>query len=165
MSRAKERLFVIIGTCGGLGYAPIMPATFAALVGVAIFYGTRVWVPENLQTAVLLISLVAFSAANNLLSDWAESYWDKKDPGEFVLDEVAGYLMTVLLFRGGPDLISTLIWTFLATRILDIIKIPPARQLERIGGGWGILLDDLASSVYAALLLHAVRYFYPTVFG
>ena len=42
---------------------------------------------------------------------------------------------------------------FLMFRVFDIVKPPPARQLERAHGGWGIMLDDLAAGVYAALVL------------
>jgi len=45
---------------------------------------------------------------------------------------------------------------FLAFRIFDITKPPPARQLERLPAGWGILLDDLAAAVYANLLCQII---------
>jgi phosphatidylglycerophosphatase A len=74
------------------------------------------------------------------------------DPGWFVLDETAGVWLAAALV--GPT------WTsiglaFLLFRIFDIWKPPPVRTLERVGGGWGIVLDDLAAGVYALLLLFA----------
>ena len=42
------------------------------------------------------------------------------------------------------------------TRIIDILKIPPARRLERLPRGWGVLADDLLGSIYAAALLYGV---------
>jgi len=59
----------------------------------------------------------------------------------------------------------TTVWAFMVTRILDIIKIPPARQLEALPAGWGILLDDVASSIYAVLLLNGVATLFPSWFG
>jgi phosphatidylglycerophosphatase A len=50
-------------------------------------------------------------------------------------------------------------WGFLLFRVFDIIKIPPARQIDRnMHGSWGILLDDLVSGAYAALVLYVYRW-------
>lgn len=72
------------------------------------------------------------------------------DPGPVVIDEAAGYLVTVAFLPHG-------LWTALAGfvlfRVLDILKPPPARQLEHIRGGWGIVLDDVAAGAMGHLLL------------
>jgi len=164
MNRLKECCFVVIGTSFGLGYAPVAPGTFGALPGVAMFLAIVLWTPAVWHTWLLLAALVVVCAATLALSPWAERYWKKKDPGTFVTDEVAGFLATVLLFRRGELLFLTL-WAFVVTRAFDIVKIPPARQLERIRGGWGILLDDLAASLYAAGFLHALAACLPQVMG
>lgn len=61
--------------------------------------------------------------------------------------------------------VLTVIWAFLLTRVLDIIKPPPARQLERLPCGWGTLADDLCSSLYAVGLLHIGAACFPRLFG
>lgn len=164
MSRLKEQSLVVVATSFGLGYAPVAPGTFGALPGVAIFLGIVLWTPAWLHTWLILAALAVVCWATLALSPWAERYWKKKDPGTFVTDEVAGFLATVAIFRRGDLLLLTL-WAFVITRIFDIIKIPPARQFERIHGGWGILLDDLVSSVYAAGLLYALAAFFPEAIG
>jgi phosphatidylglycerophosphatase A len=63
-----------------------------------------------------------------------------------VLDEVIGYLVTVFWLRGPSVLALTL--AFFVFRFFDIVKPPPARQLEALGGGDGILLDDVFSGLY-----------------
>ena len=81
-------------------------------------------------------------------------------------DEVAGFLMTVLLFRpSSVSVLVTVLWAFPVTRILDMIKPPPARRLEHLPGGWGVLADDLLDSVYAAGLLHVIYLLRPEWFG
>ena len=140
------------------------PGTFGALPGVAIFLAIVLWTPAALHTWLILAALVVVCWATLALSPWAERYWKKKDPGTFVTDEVAGFLATVAIFRRGDLLLLTL-WAFVVTRISDILKIPPARQFERIHGGWGILLDDLMSSVYAAGLLHVLAVCFPEALG
>lgn len=153
-----------VATCFGLGLSPVAPGTMASLLGVAVFAAARLWAPASWTTAILLISLLLVCWLNHVLTPWAVERWKNKDPSQFVLDEVAGYLMTALLFRGGPDLASTLLLTFLFTRLLDILKIPPARQFEDLPGSWGIVLDDLMSSVYAAGLLWTLRWYRPELF-
>ena len=161
----RERIYLVIGTCFGLGLAPIAPGTAGALLGIPIFVAVTLRTPDALHTPLLLAALLLVGVANHLLTPWAVRYWDCKDPKNFVLDEVAGYLMTVLLFRGGANLLLTILWTFFAFRILDIIKPPPARQMEGLPGSWGIVLDDLTSATYAAAFLHGLRYWQPSWFG
>ncbi len=161
----RERFYLAIGTCFGLGLAPIAPGTAGALLGIPVFLGITLGTPYGWHTPLLLVSLLLASTINHLLTPWAISYWGCKDPKNFVLDEVAGYLMTVLLFRGGDNLLLTVLWTFFIFRLMDIIKLPPARQMESLPGSWGILLDDLMSAVYAAALLHGIHYWQPAWFG
>ena len=167
MNRLKERCLVAVASCFGLGYGPVAPGTFGALPGVGIFLAIVHWTPGWRGadgTWLLLAALVVVCAATLALSPWAERYWKKKDPGTFVTDEVAGFLATVLLFRRGELVLMTL-WAFVVTRGFDIVKIPPARQFERIHGGWGILLDDLCASLYAAGSLHLLAACFPQVLG
>jgi len=164
MNRIKERYLVLIASCFGLGYLPLMPGTFGALPGVAMFLAIMIWAPPALHLWLMLAALIVVCWATLALSPWAEKYWSKKDPGTFVTDEVAGFLATVVLFRKGDLMLMTL-WAFGVTRVFDIIKIPPARQLEYIPGGWGILLDDLCASLYAAAFLHILVACLPQVVG
>ena len=70
----------------------------------------------------------------------------------------------MLLFRT-PDPWITCLWAFVVTRGFDILKPPPARRLETIPGGWGILLDDMLTSLYAALTLNILAVIFPEIFG
>jgi phosphatidylglycerophosphatase A len=99
------------------------------------------------------------------LGEWAETYYLTKDSSIFVTDEVAGFLMTVLLFHLADQPVLTTLWAFPVTRVIDILKVPPARRLEKLPAGWGVLLDDLMGSIYAAGLLHLVRLAMPAWFA
>jgi phosphatidylglycerophosphatase A len=92
-------------------------------------------------------------AANILLGPWCESYFGSKDPQAVTIDEVAGYLLTVLIADRGRPLITVLVASFIAFRFFDIIKLPPARQAEKLPQGWGVLCDDLVSAIYAGLIV------------
>lgn len=163
-SRWRHQVLWLVGTSFGLGYTPWIPGTAGALPGVGIYIVLALTTTGLVQTILIFAALVATCLLTIALGSWAEEYWRVKDPKTFVLDEVMGFLGTVLLFRT-PDLIRTVLWAFLVTRVIDIIKIPPARQLERLPAGIGIVADDLCSSVYAALLLHLCAKCFPHWFG
>jgi phosphatidylglycerophosphatase A len=140
-----DRLKLAIVSCGFLGCAPVAPGTFGTLGGVAIAWllsGTGRMFP-----VWCLIACVALYALTAPLGRWAESYAGKKDPGIFVMDEVIGYLITILWFDG-PSYLA-LVTAFFVFRFFDIVKPWPARAMERIGGGHGILLDDVFAGIWA----------------
>lgn len=156
MSRARHLIYLAIGTSFGLGLSPIAPGSFGALIGVAYHVAIVIYTPASWHLPALVLGLIVVVAANHVLTPWAVDYWKDEDPGHFVLDEVAGYLVVPILFRGG-DLWQVALWGFLLFRIFDIIKIPPARQIDQnMHGPWGIVLDDLISGAYAALVLYAL---------
>lgn len=152
---------ILIASALGLGLCPIAPGTVAALSGVAIHIGIYQLAPEAAQLWLLISAFLLVCVGNHVLTPWAQDYWRKKDPGHFVLDEVAGYLLVPILFRGG-ELWQVCVWGFLAFRALDIIKVPPARQIDRRGtGAWGILMDDIVAAMYAAGCLYVARWVGP----
>ena len=156
MSRTRELVYVAIGSAFFLGLSPIAPGSFGALVGVAYHIGVALWLPLAWQVPALVAGLAVVIVANHVLTPWAVSYWKDEDPGNFVLDEVAGYLVVPILFRGS-ELYQVALWGFLLFRVFDIVKIPPARQIDQnMHGPWGIVLDDLISGAYAALALYAL---------
>jgi phosphatidylglycerophosphatase A len=150
----KRRILVAIASCFGLGYSPFFPGTCGALVGVAIYIPLALLVPsEPWQSVLIAVNLLVWCWLTVALGTWAEEYYLTKDSGIFVTDEVAGFLFTVLLWHIPGQPILTTLWAFPVTRIIDIIKVPPARRLEKLPAGWGVLADDLLGSVYAAGLL------------
>ena len=80
-----------------------------------------------------------------------------KDPGLVVADEVVGQWIAL----AGAVRFNWKSWlaAFLLFRLFDVIKPPPARQLENVPGGAGIVLDDVAAGIYAALVLFAAGWF------
>lgn len=158
--------FVKAGLCSAFwfGYSPFASGTVGTIPAVALFIWIATTFSGAWQTMVILLCLVVVSMLSISLGDWAETFWGKKDPSKFVLDEVAGFLLTVLLFRT-PDLALTVFWAFIATRFFDIVKPPPAFQAQSAPEGWGILLDDLIASIYAALFLHVANWLFPWAFG
>ena len=139
---------------GFLGCAPVMPGTVGTLGGVLLAWLLGKTGHFAVWTLVVCVALYAIGRA---LGDWAERTAGKKDPGFYVVDEVIGYLVTVLWFDG-PSW-ATLTLAFFVFRFFDIVKPPPVRRFERIGGGDGILLDDVVAGLYGLALMTLVRLF------
>lgn len=156
-------------TCFGLGYLRPAPGTWGSLPPVVLTL-MLVFALSNRESsgnnvlflnAVLVMVLAAFSAACLKFGASTEEFLGKKDPGTVVADEVAGQCLALLFLpwhwtndAGGIQANILLAGAaFLAFRILDIVKPPPARGLQRIGGGLGILIDDLIVGVYANILV------------
>jgi phosphatidylglycerophosphatase A len=84
----------------------------------------------------------------------AENYFRRKDPGHVVIDEVVGQMVTLLANpRGGW---KVLVAAYLLFRAIDVIKPFPARRLEHLKGGWGIMLDDVAAGVWSLVAFSVV---------
>jgi len=146
-----NRLGVWIATCGPAGYAPIAPGTFGSAVGVAIYFLIGNW---SLQAQI------GAAVAAIVIGTWAASvaarHFDRSDPSQVVVDEVAGQMVTL---AGLGTSWTTLLLGFLIFRALDIIKPWPANQLERLHGGRGIMADDVMAAIYGQALLRGLIYF------
>jgi phosphatidylglycerophosphatase A len=150
-----KRLLV---TMGGVGYLPAS-GTWASLLTCLILWPMLAWVGAMEQNILAGCGVVLFSVLNIWLGPWAIREFGDKDPGKFVLDEAAGICLSVLFLparMGWSGVGITLAAAFLAFRVFDITKPPPARQLEHLPLGWGILMDDLAAGVYANLVCQVV---------
>ena len=77
----------------------------------------------------------------------------KKDPGLIVIDEVIGYAVAMIAV---PLSITSVVAVFILFRFFDIVKIQPGKIVERLGGGVGIILDDVVAGIYACILIHVI---------
>ncbi len=130
----------------GTGLAPFAPGTFGSLPGVLLF-----WLTLNYGLYIQLGVAAAIVLAGVWICGESARRIGVHDHGGIVWDEIAGMYLTLL---AAP--LSVLGWAlaFVLFRIMDIVKPWPIRDLDhRIGGGVGIMLDDLAAALYAAILL------------
>jgi phosphatidylglycerophosphatase A len=157
-----NRLILTIATCFGLGYSPYFPGTCGALVGIACYVPLAFAVPgEPWQSVGIGGMLLFWTVFTIALGTWSERHFGVKDSQTFVTDEVVGFLFTVLLFHLPDKPILTTLWAFPITRVIDIAKIPPAKSLEKLPAGWGVVADDLLGSIYAAGVLHLLYWLSP----
>jgi phosphatidylglycerophosphatase A len=164
VKKVAENMRLAAATACGCGYAPLLPGTVGTLPAVAIFVLVAETQAREFQIVWLAIAFLLSAVLTVTLGSWAERRWNTKDPRPFVLDEVAGFFLTVLLFRG-DSVALTALWAFLASRFFDIVKPPPADRMEHLSAGWGILLDDLVASLYAAASLYLMAWLVPSLFG
>ncbi len=153
--RLADALLAAWVTFGGLGCAPFASGSFGTLGGVALA-AWFAWTWPGLYLPLVLAALVVTSVGGAAAGRWAERRYGRKDPGEFVVDEVAGYLLTVLWIT--PPGWTHLLAGYFFFRLTDVLKPPPARRLESVPGGWGIVLDDLVAGLYAWVLTAAFHF-------
>jgi phosphatidylglycerophosphatase A len=136
----------------GTGYAPIASGTVATAATIPLYLALTLIPSQSARPYVEIAALVVATAIGVAAAGLLERRLGVEDPSEVVIDEVAGFLLTMLFIPPG---ILTLVAGFLLFRIFDIVKPWPAGPAERIGGGWGIMADDLVCGLYANLILHA----------
>ncbi|MBU1084304.1 MAG: phosphatidylglycerophosphatase A [Candidatus Omnitrophica bacterium] len=140
----------LIATVFGLGYAPIAPGTLGSLAGLALVIAVHSNLSLYITLFVLLFAAGVFTSAET------EKAEGKKDPSFIIIDEFA-CIFAVFLFV--PLSWPAVLTGFAIYRVIDITKIQPLRKLEKLSGGWAIMLDDLAAGIYANLALQALLYF------
>ncbi|MGE0815202.1 MAG: phosphatidylglycerophosphatase A [Vicinamibacterales bacterium] len=148
-------LALFVATAGYTGYFPIAPGTVGSAVGVVLWAALRaggLGSGGELAVSVALLVVGAWAATR------AERHLGTTDPGPVVIDEVMGMCVTLV---AAPLTVASAVTGFLLFRVFDIVKPPPARQLEKAHGGWGIMLDDLAAGAYAWVALWALRWLVP----
>ena len=152
------RLAVFVATVAYCGYFPIAPGTVGSAAGLLVYL--LVWWAQSPIIEVGLI--VAVFAAGTWAASEAERYFGGIDPGQVVIDEVLGMLITLAFMPVG---LSTAIAGFVLFRVFDVIKPYPANRLERLHGGFGVMADDAMAAVYANLALRGVVYLLPGWFA
>ncbi len=131
-----------------LGHSPFAPGTVGALGAMIILILLEIEDIIHLSIMIGLCYLGGLKAA-----PWCEKEFGK-DPSIFVIDEVVGYWVAVIIFwigEGGPS-INSLIVLFVLFRFFDIVKFGPVKKMEEIEGGHGILLDDVVAGVFAGVV-------------
>lgn len=138
-------LATALATGLGSGYAPIAPGTAGSALGLLLF-----WPLQLLPAAAQITAVVALSLLGALAAGRVAASVGLEDPGIVVVDEVVGMWASLVLLPFTPAVAAA---GFLLFRILDVVKPYPARDLEKLPRGWGIMADDLMAGVYANLLL------------
>jgi phosphatidylglycerophosphatase A len=138
-----NRLVTILATWFGTGLSPMAPGTAGTMGAIPLYLAmARMPLPLYL-TLTLAVTLLACWVAGR-----AQVIYNASDPGRIVIDEVAGFLVTMA--ASGPPTVTTVVAGFLLFRLFDIIKPFPARFIDRrMKNGCGVVLDDIVAGIYA----------------
>ncbi|MBI4881481.1 MAG: phosphatidylglycerophosphatase A [Planctomycetes bacterium] len=148
-ARGRDRVLLFLASGFGAGCSPLFPGTAGTAVAALL---VLLLARSGLPAAPALIFLAAAATAGSLaLGRPVERILGQKDPGLFVLDEFAGYFVSLLTFsRSWPTAKECLV-AFVLFRLFDVTKPTPARQAQNLGGGTGIVLDDIVAGLYALM--------------
>ncbi len=152
-------------TVFGCGHAPFASGTWGSggallLLLAILFAAPALRGPGAVDLYVLAPGVFVSSVLSVIWGNWAIARYGSKDPKPFVLDEFAGQWLALIAVPGlswglgwfpQRELIAVLAVQFVLFRVMDVIKPPPAYQIQRAPGGWGVLLDDLFAGLYANL--------------
>jgi phosphatidylglycerophosphatase A len=137
-----------IGTFFGIGLIGPGPGTWASLAAAAVWYAAAraAHLSTIGQTIATTMAAVAITIVGIPAASVVERETGREDPGHVVIDEVAGqwFALVACPLDAGHTALA-----FALFRLFDIVKPWPARQLERLHGGLGIMMDDLAAGIYA----------------
>jgi len=142
-----------IGSGFYTGYSPYVSGTVGSLAALIIYL-----IPGFEQLFIIIPAIIIFMTYGIYIGNKFEVEYGK-DPGQCTVDEVVGMWISLVAI---PKSIGIIVSAFILWRILDIIKPPPARNLERLKGGLGIMIDDVISGIYTLIIMHLVVYLFGT---
>jgi phosphatidylglycerophosphatase A len=148
----NEKLIKLLANGFGSGLVSFAPGTIGTLVGVVICLFCL-----PLPWPLRLLVVLALSALAIYVAGQAEKIYQKKDDQRIVIDEIIGFQVTML-----PVAITVLHLCvgFVLFRVFDILKPFPIGNLQRLPGGWGVVIDDVAAGIYAGAALWLLGYLF-----
>jgi len=143
-----KKIFLCIATGFGIGYLPGAPGTYGALLAIIIYF----FLPNPIIYYIMFLILAIILGI--LAAKVAEKYFGKKDPSQVVIDEMLGMWLALL---NSSNKWFYILGAFLFFRFFDILKPFPIKKIEKIGGGLGIVLDDLMAGIYTLIILQILK--------
>ena len=146
-----KKLFLALGTVGGVGYVPVIPGTVGTLLGVVIYLLLSKIPFQPFSYGIILAFVLA---AGVWISARCNHYLEGNDNSSIVIDEVGGFLLTMFLL---PSSFLFILLGFILFRAFDMTKPFKIEKIEKIRGGWGIMGDDILAGILANLVMQALR--------
>jgi len=147
-----NHFITILATGLGAGYSPVSPGTLGTLIAIPIYYFI-----SDIPFPLYEITLIGFFFLAVWVAEKAESVSRKKDDQKIVIDEMMGFLITMLWIPKTPLFIVA---GFILFRMFDIFKPFPIRRFEKVKGGFGVVLDDVGAGIYSNIILQIISSFF-----
>ncbi|MFH0754218.1 MAG: phosphatidylglycerophosphatase A [Candidatus Omnitrophota bacterium] len=145
----NDRIMRSCATFFHIGDFPVAPGSAASAVALLVAFLVHPW-PLLYIAVGILFTVVGF-----VTSGPVEKLIGRKDPGCIVIDEAAGIMISFLFI---PMTWPVMVTGFFLFRAFDMFKIYPGNKFEAMGGGYGIMMDDVMAGVYTNIVLQvAVR--------
>ena len=145
----KHFVAKFLSTTAFTGLFPLAPGTVGSLVTILVLW----FFPEQSTLTFIILAAILF-VVGVWSSGVTEKAMGKEDPGSVNIDEDVGMILSLLFL---PKTIGWWLAAFFIFRFLDIVKPWPAKQSQDIGGGLGIMIDDVIVGVYTSLFLNVLR--------
>lgn len=158
------RLFLDKSITTGLfsGYSPVAPGTMGAILATAMWIAASCFVTLDLMFFItmwlsVLTTLLSIQPIDRLEKIWGE------DPSRVVVDEMVGVWICLLAVPADVEPFGARYWIFVALalalfRLFDIWKPLGVRKMESLGGGWGVMMDDVLAGIYGAVVMVTLRF-------
>jgi len=130
-----------------LGHSSFMPGTAGSLGGLAVYFLVR---HNDILYGFTILFLFVLGI---IFSGEAEKVYKRKDAKMIVIDEACGMLLSLFFV---PISALSIILGFFLFRILDILKPPPAKRMEKLTGSLGVMFDDIVAAIYTNLILQII---------
>ena len=141
-AKRRNNLIVFFATGFFTGFLPTMPGTWGTFASIPL-----VIISHRLTSTLQTVATLVFVALAVYIAGRAEVLFEDRDARPIVIDEMAGFLITLLWL---PLNLLTLFLGFLLFRVFDIVKPPPISTIEkRLQGGLGVVMDDVLAGVFA----------------
>ena len=124
-----------------------MPGTLGSLAGLLVYFAVK----EGLL--IYLFCMAFLFALGIIFSSEAERIYKRKDARMIVIDEACGMMLALFLVPYSPLI---MLLGFILFRVFDIIKVPPARSIEKFSGAFGIMFDDIIAALYTNFILQII---------
>ncbi len=149
--RAGDRVWLFIASGFGPGFLRPFAGTWGSLLPLLcawlLMKYLSPWFYAATTAAVVFIGVLS--------ADRAEKHWGK-DSHTITIDEFAGMLITMI---GLPTIGWVYLVGFVVFRIVDVVKPPPALQLENLRGGMGVVIDDIIAGIYSNIIMRVIIFF------
>ena len=135
---------------GGAGLTPKAPGTAGTLLAFPLYYVAVVILP----LFGLVVLAAAMLAAGALICSRANEALQHHDDGAIVWDEISAFFAVLVII---PADWGWQLAAFTLFRLLDAAKPFPINRIDRhVGGGWGVMADDIAAAAITAAVIVGV---------